>query len=209
MAEAIDQRVSLIGLTGGIGSGKSVVSRILRLKGYPVYDCDVRAKALMAGSADVKMSLTERFGEEIIDEEGDIRRDKLASIIFADADALQWLNGIVHRLVLLDIERWVAESGAGRNGLAFVESAILFTSGIDRMVRDVWRVTAPVELRLERVATRNGATREDTLSRMKSQQEESTLADNYGCEEILNDESTPLLTRIDTLLDEALRQHNA
>ena len=96
----------LTAITGGIGAGKSVVARILGAMGYEVYDSDSKAKMLMDNSADIKSRLVSAFGPGVIDNNGQIDRRRLASIVFSDNDALQKLNSIVHGAVLNDIDMW-------------------------------------------------------------------------------------------------------
>ena len=139
--------MKLIAITGGIGSGKSVVSTILRKLGYAVYDCDSRAKLLMATSADIKQELSEAFGADVISTDGTICAPRLAAKVFGDNEALMRLNGIVHPRVKQDILRW-AEGIASSNGdccecRVFVETAILHESGLDAIVDEEWQVTAP------------------------------------------------------------------
>ena len=117
----------IIGITGGIGAGKSVVSRILRLKGYWVYDCDLEAKILMDQDMDVRNALKELFSESIYLEDGTLDRKLMADKIFSDENIRNYVNRIVHSAVKSDFI-----SRAGRNGSpVFVESAILHTSGLD------------------------------------------------------------------------------
>ena len=126
----IIRQSNLIALTGGIGSGKSVVQRILTALGYPVYDCDSRARALMATPA-ITASLADAFGYGIFDSRGSLDRRVLASIVFSDPDSLDRLNSITHAAVRADLNRWA--SGHCRHGIAFVETAILYQSGIDKL----------------------------------------------------------------------------
>ena len=122
--------LTLTAITGGIGSGKSVVSRILRVLEYPVYDCDSRAKALMDADVIIKQQIIHDIDRETIAADGTIDRRRLASIVFADAEKLAALNAIVHSAVRLDIQRWAEDCG---NSHAFVETAILFQSGLNYM----------------------------------------------------------------------------
>ena len=96
----------IIAVTGGIGAGKSVVSAILRHAGYSVYDCDTRAKELMNHSDNIIDALVERFGAAVYDQAGCLNRNRLASIIFNDADALNFVNSVVHPVVRDDIIKW-------------------------------------------------------------------------------------------------------
>ena len=117
----------LIAVTGGIGAGKSVVCRVLRAMGYPVFDCDSEAKALMDADCDIKRRIAIEIDESAVCG-GSIDRRRLAEIVFADAEKLEILNSIVHGAVRQRIAEW-AQTLAGR--LLFVETAILFQSGLN------------------------------------------------------------------------------
>lgn len=182
----------LTAITGGIGSGKSVVSRILEAKGWPVYDCDARAKAIMDSDAAIHRRLTAEIHPlAVVD--GVIDRRLIASVVFADPEALGRLNAIVHRAVTADLLAWAAE-----RPVAFVETAILYESGLRAHVTDVWEVTAPAELRIERVMARSGLERSEVERRMAAQAAPS-LPDHRV---IVNDGRSPLLPQVERLLVE-------
>lgn len=187
----------IVAITGGIGAGKSVVSRVLRALGYPVYDSDSRAKALMDSDAAIKERLAVEIAREVICGDA-IDRAALARIVFADSVKLAKLNAIVHEAVRLDIAGWVRRQSARR---VFVETAILYQSGLNRMVDAEWRVTAPEALRIERVMARNGLSADAVRARIESQRFEPA-PDEPGPElhELLNDGATPLLPQIEALL---------
>lgn len=153
-----------VAITGGIGSGKSVVCAIVRKFGFQVYDCDSRAKALMNRDSALQTELVEAFGNSVISAEG-INRKHLADMVFNDNTLLEILNNIVHGRVIADFKNWQLL----HPGLKFVETAILYQSGIDKLVNEVWIVDAPSELRCRRAATRDKANTEDIVKRIKSQ----------------------------------------
>lgn len=186
----------LIGLTGGIGTGKSTVARILRLRGYEVYDCDLEAKRLMDESLEVRRSLRDRWGEEIYSARGELDRRKVAEYVFADRREKAWLDSLVHGLVRDDVKRWAATRTDYSHDTVFVESAILFTSGLADMCQEVWEVTAPLDIRLERVMKRSGLTREQALARIDAQKEEQKICQSRHTRQIVNDGATPLLDAI-------------
>lgn len=189
----------IVAITGGIGAGKSVVSRVLRALGYPVYDCDSRAKALMDCDAAIKARLAGEIAREVICDDA-IDRAALARIVFADSFKLAKLNAIVHEAVRLDIADWVSRQSAHR---VFVETAILYQSGLNRMVDAEWRVTAPEELRIERVMARNGLSADAVRARIESQRFEPAPDEpRPALHELLNDGITPLLPQIEGLLGE-------
>lgn len=186
----------LTGLTGGIGTGKSTVARILRLRGYEVYDCDLEAKRLMDESPEVRRSLRDHWGEEIYSARGELDRRKVAEYVFADRREKAWLDSLVHGLVRDDVKRWAATHTDYRHDTVFVESAILFTSGLAGMCQEVWEVTAPLDIRLERVMKRSGLTREQALARIDAQREEQKICQSRHTRQIVNDGTTPLLDAI-------------
>ncbi len=186
----------LIGLTGGIGTGKSTVARILRLRGYEVYDCDLEAKRLMDGSDYVRRSLRDRWGEEIYSPEGKLDRRKVAEYVFADRIEKEWLDSLVHGLVRDDLKMWIDTHSGYSHDTVFVESAILFSSGLADMCQEVWEVTAPLDIRVERVMKRSGLTREQALARIEAQKEEQNICQSRHTLQIVNDGTTPLLDAI-------------
>lgn len=161
-----------VGITGGIGSGKSVVCEMLRQRDVAIYDCDIRAKELMASDRVIAERLVERFGAEVF-ANGELNRAYLAERVFSDAEALAALNGIVHPRVAEDFERWASEA---EGEYVVLESAILFESGFDSKVDVVVAIMAPEELRLERAMQRDGVSRELIEERMRNQ-----LSDDERC----------------------------
>ena len=156
----------LIAITGGIGSGKSIISDILRAMGHKVYDCDTRAKALMDTDESIKNDLIDLISIDAVRNDRTIDRKLLSEIVFNDPDALSRLNSIVHKAVRADLRRWRDTSS---DKTVWVETAILYASRLDREVDEVWEVTAPTELRVQRVMKRNSMSREQVLARISSQ----------------------------------------
>lgn len=186
----------LIAITGGIGAGKSIVSRCLCAMGFDVYDSDSRAKQLMDSSEVIKEELAVRISESVIRSDGSIDRKELAGIVFADPLKLEILNSIVHSYVREDVGKFRICSP---KKFAFVETAILYQSRLDLMVDQVWDVVAPEELRVERVMKRSNMTAEEVRARIKSQ-EFIPETPHSSVFEIINDEVLPLLPRIEELL---------
>lgn len=185
----------LVAISGGIGCGKSVIAAILRKVGYPVYDCDDRAKRLMDNDSAILTRLAVEIDREVV-VDGVIDRKRLSEIVFADTAKLDRLNEIVHGVVRSDIAAWVADADSDT---LFVETAILYQSGLDRMVDEVWEVVAPHELRIERVMGRNGCTREEVVARIKAQDVEIERPHGKTFE-IVNDGFIPILPQIESLL---------
>lgn len=188
----------LIGICGGIGSGKSVVSRILRLNGEAVYDCDFEAKRIMDTSEEVIHALHARYGDEICGPEGPIIRPALAEIIFEEEEELLWLNGLVHGLVREDLAAWSKQMKIEGRKRFFVESAILVSSGLAEMCCEVWLVTAPVYTRFKRVLARDGESMNEVSCRIAAQNKEEDMVRSLSIpvKEISNSGSEPLLPQI-------------
>lgn len=189
----------IIAITGGIGSGKSVVSRILRILGHAVYDCDSQAKRLMDGSDYIKSRITQEIDRRSVDDLGNINRQRLSSVVFSDKDALMRLNAIVHGAVRQDLLEWVNRQTAKRR--VWVETAILYESGLDKIVDKVWYVEAPLETRIKRVMLRNSVTRAQVEARIASQPAVSDH-NHPDVSLIVNDGSSSLLQRIEGLLSD-------
>ena len=185
----------LIAISGGIGAGKSVVCRIVNAMGYQVYDCDIRAKEIMDESDEIKKAIATEIDADAVT--GNIiNRKRLSEVVFSDRLALQTLSAIVHRHVCEDISEWRTNKE-----ISFVETAILYESGLDRMVDEVWWVSAPTELRVERVMRRNGMSRAQVLDRINSQQYYDVETPHKNIREIINDGVIPILPQIEALIN--------
>lgn len=160
-----------VGVTGGIGSGKSTVCRLFAERGIAVYDSDSQAKRLMEESDTLRAALVGAFGTECY-AEGRLSRRYLAGRVFGDADALARLNALVHPAVREDFRMW-AERQSGP--YVILESAILFEAGFENEVDTTLAVLAPAEERVKRCMERDGASREEVLRRMASQADDDTL----------------------------------
>lgn len=161
-----------VGITGGIGSGKSSVCKMLALRGVPIYDSDSRAKQLMVTDAELVWLVSQRFGADVY-VDGMLNRQVLAARVFTDKVALAELNSMVHPAVMRDFERWAAEQ---QTAYVVMESAIIFEAGLDDKLDAVVAVMAPCSLRLERAMQRDGATREQIEERMRTQLSDDELA---------------------------------
>lgn len=192
----------LIALIGGIGSGKSVVSRVLRAKGYYVYDCDSRARRLMDADPEIRRRIAHEISPACINSQGTILRRVLAEIVFNDPESLRRLNAITHGVVRRDLRRWCLEHAHAAP--LFVETAILFESGLDAMVSGIWEVTAPVDLRIERVVSRGSGTivREEVEQRISCQSLaiDRAIPEGITYRTIINDNIFPLLPQVNELL---------
>lgn len=160
-----------IGVTGGIGSGKSTVCELLRDRGVAVYDSDSRAKQLMAESEALREQLIAAFGAECYNAEG-LNRAFLASKVFGNEEALQQLNSIVHPAVRADFQAW---AGQQQSPYVVLESAILFEAGFETEVDATLAVMAPMPMRLERTMARDGVDKESVMRRMEHQLSDDEL----------------------------------
>lgn len=188
----------IAGISGGIGSGKSVVSRILRSKGLRVYDCDAEAKRIMACSRGIKQRIRDEISAEVTDGESVPDKRKLAEIVFADEGMRRKLNAIVHSAVVEDVKRVSLKFP-----FLWVESAILAESGLADICDRIWRIETPEGKRIENILRRDGCNIHQAQQRLKAQEKEETLIKEYSFKmEIINNApSSSLLQQIDNLLD--------
>ena len=187
--------IRVTGIVGGIGAGKSMVSRILVAMGYEVYDCDSRAKEIMDSSGAIHEELCRRIHPRAV-VEGVIDRGIIAEVVFADAERLSDLNDIVHRHVKADLQKWI-DSRKGER--CFVETAIPGSSHLDLMLTDAWIVTADDDVRITRVVERSHLSPKQIMSRIASQAAET---ENLQCPSVVirNNPDSSLLTQINSLL---------
>ena len=156
---------TMIGLTGGIGSGKSVVAKIFATIGIPVFNADEEAKRIMQTSPEIKAKLIEQFGADIFNAHG-LDKEKLAAIVFNDPFQLQLLNAIVHPVTIQAAKDWAAKQNSP---YVIKEAALIFESGAADGLFKVIGVTAPLSLRTYRVMQRDGITKDQVDARMRNQ----------------------------------------
>ncbi len=154
-----------IGITGGIGSGKSVVSECMRIMHIPVYDADDASKKMLKTNISLQDKLKKLLGEEIFFN-GELNKVKMASLIFNNPELLSQTNAIIHPVVFDDFIRW---SGNQSTTVVACESAIIFESGMNRFMDYVITVSAPIQIRIERAGLRDNTTAEQVKSRIKNQ----------------------------------------
>jgi dephospho-CoA kinase len=184
-----------IGLTGGIGSGKSTVARILLAMGYPVYFSDDRAKYLTDNNETIRAGLITLLGEHMY-VNALLDRKALAAAIFSDDVLRQKVNDLIHPIVREDFDHWVALQ---KQPLVFNEAAILFETGASERFDAMVLVTAPEEIRVKRVMERDKCTREEVLRRIHNQwsdEHKKELADVV----LSNDGIHPLITQVEQML---------
>lgn len=154
-----------IGLTGGIGSGKSYIAGVLEKMGYPVYYSDQQAKVLTDTHPEIRAGLISRFGTNIYSE-GILNRKELAAHIFNSEPDRNFVNQLIHPVVRADFDRWCAEQ---HTALVFNEAAILFETGAYQQFDATVLVIAPLETRIERIMQRDRCTHEQAEARIQSQ----------------------------------------
>ncbi|MCL1868680.1 MAG: dephospho-CoA kinase [Paludibacter sp.] len=166
------KRPLIVGITGGIGSGKSTVARYLRHQGYKVYDSDIEAKKIQNSNADVRAATIQLFGNQAYTE-NEMNRAFIAKCVFEDKNLLQKLNEIVHPAVKDDFSKWIKENSNEK--IVFLESAILYESGFNSLVDKVLLISASKETRIRRVIRRDSATREQVVKRIENQTDTEEL----------------------------------
>jgi dephospho-CoA kinase len=161
--------MNLIGLTGGIGSGKSTVADIFKTLGVPVYESDQRAKYLMNHNEDLKKRIKALLGAKAYLKEGEINRTWIANQVFTDRDLLIQLNAIVHPAVYEDLKDWAAHPQQLLAPYLIQESAILFEENLTSRLKGIILIVASEETRIERVMERDKTSREEVLKRISHQ----------------------------------------
>ena len=180
-----------IGITGGIGSGKSYVCHLLQEQGFAIYDCDNAAKRLIKTSQEIRKQLTDLIGPDTYFDDGRLNKGAVAEFLLASEENAHAVDHIVHPAVFDDFIK---------SGMEWMESAIIFDSGIYRLVDRVIVVTAPKEVRIQRVMQRDGISREkvkEWMSRQLPQEVVRLLADY----EIVNDGQTDLNKQLNIILE--------
>lgn len=167
----------IIGLTGGIGSGKSTVAKFIEEKGYPVYNSDFWAKELVNVDENLKIKIIDLLGENAYDESGNYNRKWVSEIVFENDDILKKLNTIIHPEVKFHFENWISEQ---KTAFIFKETALLFELKLNESCYQSILVTADDHLRMKRVMERDGKTYREVEAIMKKQmpeKEKINLAD--------------------------------
>jgi len=189
-----------IGITGGIGSGKTFICRLFQMLGVPVYNADEEAKKLMNTDSRIREKLVAQFGQAVY-KDGQLDRAFLARVVFSDAQKLQILNSIVHPIVIQEAKDWAARQ---KTRYSLKEAALLFESGSYKELDYTILVTAPLDLRVQRVMHRDGITEQqvrERISKQLSDEEKLQLTDFV----IVNDGITPLLPQVWTLHQKFLK----
>lgn len=159
----------VVGLTGGIGSGKSTVSDILKEQGIPVIDGDLIAREVVEPHMPAYEEIVRAFGTEVLRQDGKLNRKRIGEIVFSDPEKLSLLNSITHKEIhRIILERLGALKETG-SFLVFLDAALLFETGFDQLTDWVWVVDAPEDIRVERIQKRDGLREEEIQKRIRSQ----------------------------------------
>jgi len=180
-----------IGITGGIGSGKSTVAKVFEVLGIPVYYADDAAKKLMNTNEELKEKIQRQFGNDVY-KDGKLDRKHLSEIVFNDPEKLQLLNVLVHPATLKDAAKWMQNQSTA---YSLKEAALIFESGAHEYLDYVIGVTAPTPLRIQRTMHRDGITREEVLARLDKQMDE-TIKMKLCDFVIKNDEQEMLIPQV-------------
>jgi len=184
-----------VGITGGIGAGKSLICKLFQLKNIPIYDADYYAKYLMQNDQSLIEKLTNTFGD-IYDDKGNLQRKKLANIVFGNESELNKLNAIVHPAVHEHSIQWMNEKTSASYCLR--EAALLFESGSYKSLDTVILVTAPKSIRLKRVIKRDNTNAEAIENRMKHQWSEERKME-LANEIIVNDDVQLIIPQVNKI----------
>ncbi len=189
-----------VGVTGGIGSGKSTVCRILAALGYPVFHADLEARAITNSDEEVVAQITHLLGEQAY-AGGVLNRPFVAEKVFANTTLLAGLNAIVHPAVARHFEQWCQQHSSHK--IVFEEAAVLFESGGHKKMDYIVAVVADVEQRLQRVTKRDNVTKQMVLDRMNNQlsADELMARSNFV---VRNNDTDMILPQVFTLLDNLL-----
>jgi dephospho-CoA kinase len=159
-----------LGVTGGIGSGKTSVCRVFNVLGIPVFSADLEARNIMENDKGIEQRINSIAGKNLYIN-GNLDRRQLAALIFSNQTLLEKVNSLIHPVVLGQFKKWVKVQSAP---YVIMEAAILFESGASKLVNRIATVVAPMEERVDRVIHRNDLSREQVMERMKNQMDDET-----------------------------------
>ena len=184
-----------VGLTGGIGSGKSLIAKIIRSFGFPVYDSDFEAKILMENNQNVAQKLIEIFGNDVFIN-GKLNRVLLSQKIFLDKNLLEKVNKIVHSAVFEHFADWAVQQ---KSKIIFMESAIIFENSLEKYFNKIISVISPQEVRIQRVMQRSNMQRNEIEKRISAQLSNEILVQKSNFT-IINNDKEALLPQVVKIL---------
>ncbi len=206
-SEQVDKHMKIIGLTGGIGSGKSTVSEYLASKGIKIVDADKISHEMMENGSSLLEELAIAFGDEIINSDGSLNRRELARLAFATEEGKNLLNRITHKEISKRVDRQIAELKKSNERIIFFDAPLLFEAGMDSKTGETWLVHVDEATRISRVRDRDGLSEEEILARIKAQMSEeeklaraSHVLDNSGSVEELYAQVDSLLAELNHMI---------
>lgn len=166
--------MKIIGLTGGIGSGKTTVSKYLKAKGFPVIDADQVARDIVAPGMKANLAIGSTFGGEVMNVDGSINRKKLGDLVFSDQEKLDKLNGITHEEIVGTIKKSIAVFKGKKEPILFIDAPLLFEVGLDALVEDTWVIDTPEDVRIQRIQKRDLMEVDKIRARMETQMDQAS-----------------------------------
>lgn len=181
--------MKIIGIVGGSGAGKSVLCNALEKRGIPTLDTDKTAREVVEKGKPCLEKLASEFGKEILDENGELIRKKLAEIAFSDRKRHEALNTITHKYIVEEVKRWLYEMDMRGCNAVSIDAPMLFESGLDKICDVKIAVVAPEEMRIKRIILRDGIDENAAKKRIKSQKSEAELREL--CDIVIENDGTP------------------
>lgn len=167
--------MKIIGLTGGIGSGKSTASALLKELGCKIIDADQIARTVVEPGKRANQEIRDFFGDDVFLDDGTVNRKELGRVVFSDNDRLEKLNEITHREIVQQIKEDIQEYESIGADLVFIDAALLFETGLHALTDAVWVIDAPEEDRINRIQCRDGLNKDEIYARMASQADPKDL----------------------------------
>lgn len=190
--------MKVIGLTGGIASGKSTIANLLRSLGAPVFDADAESRAMVAKGSPALDEIAKAFGTEYLQADGELNRAKMAELVFNDKAALKKLEGIIHKNVHAAAQSFLDDCRSKNLPAAVLDVPLLIECGWHKDVDEVWLVAVDSETQIERAMQRSRMTREEVKARIAAQM---PLEEKRACADFVIDNSGPLEAAQKTVTD--------
>lgn len=188
-----------LGITGGIGSGKSVVSRLLRIMDVPVYDSDTESKRLTVQDATIRQKLIDWVGPSVYLADGSLNKPYFASCVFSSSENASKANAIIHPVVKRDFLEWAERQKQAGHQLCAIESAILYEAKFEDVVEAVIMVSASLDTRIQRTMQRDGASYEVVMERIKRQMDDAEKIQKADFV-VYNEEDRPLIPQLSEII---------
>ena len=188
-----------LGITGGIGSGKSVVSKLLRIMDVPVYDSDTESKRLTVQDATIRQQLIDWVGPSVYLADGSLNKPYFASCVFSSSENVTKANAIIHPVVKRDFLEWAERQEQAGRQLCAIESAILYEAKFEDVVEAVIMVSASLDTRIQRTMQRDGASYEVVMERIKRQMDDAEKIQKADFV-VYNEEDRPLIPQLSEII---------